>query len=159
MPRLDDIDALYRSHGPAVLRRARRILGNEAEAQEVLHDVFTSLLARPEQFAGLSSPMTFLYRVTTNRALQRIRTRENRSRLLQTRHRAAESSSTDPEAHARLMELLRSLPEDLARIVVYYYVDGMTQREVAEIMGCSRQWIDKQLQVLRRQGDPEGKSC
>jgi RNA polymerase sigma factor (sigma-70 family) len=142
-----------------VLRRARRILGDEGEAQEVLHDVFTSLVDRPNQFAGQSSPMTFLYRMTTNCALQRIRKRENRLRLLQTRYVAGDGSSApDQESRARLNEALRSLPDAVAQIVVYYYVDGMTQQEVAEIMGCSRQWIDKQLQRLRRKGEGEEKS-
>jgi DNA-directed RNA polymerase specialized sigma24 family protein len=56
-PRLS-LETLYVTHGPAVLRRARQLLGDEAEAQEVLHDVFTSLIQDPGQFAGRSSAMT-----------------------------------------------------------------------------------------------------
>jgi RNA polymerase sigma factor (sigma-70 family) len=143
------LEALYVSHGPAVLRRARQLLGDEAEAQEVLHDVFTSLLQDPGQFAGLSSPMTFLYRMTTNAALGRLRQRRTRERLLAESHAGREEPShPSPEALVELRARLLSLPDELARVAIYYHMDGMTQDEVAAVLGCSRQWVGKLLQQL-----------
>jgi RNA polymerase sigma-70 factor (ECF subfamily) len=148
LPPLED---LYRSHGAAVLRRARELLGCEAEAQEVLHDVFASLLEKPEQFGGHSSAMTFLYRMTTNAALQRLRNRRTRQRLLASNHNpGAAVVSQAQEAQAELRQLVQTLPEDLAQIATYYYVDEMTQAEIAELLGCSRQWVSRRLEHLRR---------
>jgi RNA polymerase sigma-70 factor (ECF subfamily) len=143
------LEALYVSHGPVVLRRARQLLGDETEAQEVLHDVFMSLLRDPGQFAGLSSPMTFLYRMTTNAALGLLRRRRTRERLLAAHHAGSEEPTyPSPEALVELRALLLSLPDELARVAVYYHMDGMTQDELASVLGCSRQWVGKLLQQL-----------
>jgi len=152
------LEQLYITHGPAVLHRARQLLGDEAEAQEVLHDVFTSLLQNPGQFAGLSSAMTFLYRMTTNAALGRLRRRRTRERLLAANYGGREEATQpSPETLVELRAWLLSLPDDLARVAVYHYLDELTQEEIARVLGCSRQWVGKLLQQLqqrerRRQG-------
>ena len=136
-----------------MLRRARSILGSEAEAQEVLHDVFTSLLQKPDQFAGHSSPMTFLYRMTTNAALGRLRSVRNRTRLL-ARHHAEERPLPHPghENLIALREWLTTLSEPLAQVALYYHLDDMSQDEIAEVMGCSRQWVGKLLTRVKAVG-------
>lgn len=147
--RRPSLEQLYLSHGPAVLHRARQLLGDEAEAQEVLHDVFTSLLQDPGQFAGLSSAMTFLYRMTTNAALGRLRSRRNRARLLAVHYGGREEpAQPGPEGLLELRAWLQALPEELARVAVYHHLDEMTQEEIAGVLGCSRQWVGKLLQRL-----------
>jgi RNA polymerase sigma-70 factor (ECF subfamily) len=143
------LEELYVSHGPAVLRRARQLLGDDAEAQEVLHDVFTSLLQDPDQFSGASSPMTFLYRMTTNAALGRLRQRRTRERLLAADQRGRqEPTQPSPEAMVELRAWLLSLPDELATLAIYYHMDEMTQEELAAVLGCSRQWVGKLLKQL-----------
>ncbi|HTV20371.1 MAG TPA: sigma-70 family RNA polymerase sigma factor [Polyangiaceae bacterium] len=148
---LPPLEQLYQSHGPAVLRRARQILGNEAEALEVLHDVFASLLEKPEQFAGRSSIMTYLYGMTTHQALGRLRKERRRRQLLERHHEHEEAVGALGLARAELREVLATLPDELARAAVYHYLDGMTHEEIAELMGCSRQWVTKLLARLREQ--------
>jgi RNA polymerase sigma-70 factor (ECF subfamily) len=135
------------------MRRARQLLGNDDEARDVLQDVFASLLRRPEQFEGRSSPMTFLYAMTTHCALGRLRLRRSRDRLLQAHvdaHAdAAAPISAGPEALVQLRDWLSALPEELATVAVYYHMDEMTQDEIAAVMGCSRQWVGKMLRRLR----------
>ena len=143
------LEALYRKHGAMVLRRARQILRNDADAQEVLHDVFTTLLATPESFGGKCSVTTFLYRITTNQALSLLRKRSTRVRLLQ---QLAPTASVEParsEQLALAAELVQALPEELAQLAIYYYLDEMTQGEIAETMECSRQWVSKLLIRLK----------
>ena len=50
-----DVEALYRSYGHSVLRRARQILASDDEAAEVLQELFAGLVARPQQFDGRSA--------------------------------------------------------------------------------------------------------
>lgn len=150
---LPPIARLYQSHGPAVLRRARQILGNEAEAREVLHDVFASLLERPSQFEGRSSIMTYLYGMTTHQALGRLRKERRRRQLLELHHERDEAVGALGLARAELRELLGTLPDELARAAVYHYLDGMTHDEIAELMGCSRQWVTKLLARLRARAE------
>ena len=146
---LPPLDRLYHSHGPAVLRRARQLLGSDAEAREVLHDVFAALLEKPDQYAGQSSIMTFLYSVTTHHALTRLRRERNRQRLLERHLDGPASVNPSGQARAELRELLRELPEELATVAVYHYLDEMTQEEIAELLGCSRQWVTKLVARLK----------
>jgi RNA polymerase sigma-70 factor (ECF subfamily) len=133
-----------------VLRRACSLLGNEADALEVLHDVFASLLERPEQFSGHSSVMTFLYSMTTHSALARLRRDRTRLRLLESHHDPdGGAASSGGIARAELRELLAALPDDLAELAVHYYLDEMTQDEIAEALGCSRQWVTKRVARLK----------
>lgn len=147
-----DIEALYRSHGSSVLRRARAILGSDADAKEVLQDVFASLLQRPDQFAGRGSAMAFLYRATTHRCLNHLRNARTRLRLLQAREAGKGEGDPhgSPEAKSLVVDLLRTLPDDIAQAVVYYYVDEMSHAEIAEMIGCSRRHVGNLLARFQR---------
>jgi RNA polymerase sigma-70 factor (ECF subfamily) len=143
------LEAAYRSHGPAVLRRARSILGNEADAREVVQELFTSLLARPEQFSGQGSLMAFLYRATTNLCLNRLRNARNRLRLLDERGPPASSQAPQAENRALLRQVLARLPEDQAQALIFYYLDEMSQSEIAALLGCSRRHVGNLLERAR----------
>ncbi len=135
------LTALYRSHGSMVLRRARSILKDEAAAEDVLQEVFSSLIVRPGQFAGRSSPSTMLYAMTTHLCLQRLRDAANRERL--TRLHVVPDDTVEEGATVRLLqrEILASLPEEQAAACVYAFADGMTWDEVAEVIGCSKRHV------------------
>jgi RNA polymerase sigma factor (sigma-70 family) len=114
-----------------------------------VHDVFTSLLENPEQFAGRSSAMTFLYRMTTNLALGRLRRQRTHARLLAAHLGGREEpTSPSPDVLVELRAWVLSLPEELARVAIYYHMDEMTQEELAIVLGCSRQWVGKLLRQL-----------
>ena len=145
-----DVEKVYRDHGYMVLRRARQILNNDDEAREALQDIFLSLASRPDQFAGASSIATFLYRVTTNYCLNRLRNHRRRTRLAE-RARANGTWTSQAEATVDARGALQRLPEKLARIAVYYYIDEMTQDEIACVLGCSRRAVGKRLARLHRE--------
>jgi RNA polymerase sigma-70 factor (ECF subfamily) len=140
-----DVAALYAAHGHVVLRRARRILNDEAEAQDILQEIFLSLVHDPEQFAGSSHVTTFLYAATTNRCLNRLRDAKTQARLLAERARS-EATDARGERLAQLRQVLGRLPEDLARVAVFSYVDEMTHEEIAEQLGCSRRQVGNLLE-------------
>lgn len=150
----EGIAGIYAAHGHVVLRRARQILNDEAEAQDVLHEVFASLLHKPEQFAGRSSVTTFLYSVTTHLCLNRLRDGATRARLLAQRGPAAAVEARS-DRMLQVRELLARLPEDLAHVIVYYYVDEMTHEEIADQIGCSRRQVgnllERALQMCQQQ--------
>ncbi len=142
-----DVDALYRSYGHSVLRRARQILANEADANDMVQEVFTGLVARPEQFDGRSAPSTFLYAVTTHACLQRLRDRRNRLRLIdeQVRPWVSDIDPRSAEARTAVQAVLAQLPDDEARAAVYYHLDGMSHAEIAELMECSPRHVGNLL--------------
>lgn len=136
------IETLYRSHGHIVLRRARAILGSEADAEEALHEVFAALLRAPDSLQAVS-PVAWLYQATTHHCLNHLRNRRTGARLIKARLQPAQPEVEGPraEARAQVQSLLSLLPAEVAAAVVYHHLDGMTHAEVAEQLGCSRRQV------------------
>jgi RNA polymerase sigma-70 factor, ECF subfamily len=145
------IEALYRSHGHIVLRRARMLLGSEADAQEALQEVFASLLRSPESVRNTKSIVGWLYRATTHFCLNQLRHLRTGARLLES-HASPSSGEIPPvqvEAMAELRRVLALLAADVAAAVVYHHLDGMTHAEVADMLGCSRRQVGYLLERAR----------
>ena len=156
------VEEVYRRHGHVVQRRAGQILGNDADAREIVQDLFTSLVERPEQFDGRSSIVTWLYSATTHLCLNRIRDGNNRARLLDERVIPAAGASAPPTAERSVLvrQLLAQLPDDLATAAVHYYVDEMSHEEIAALMGCSRRHVGNLIERVERwSATPEGEAC
>ncbi len=145
---VEDIERLYRSHGDLVLRRARAILRDEAEAQEVMQDLFVSLIERPERFRQESAPSTFLYAASTHRALRRLRDRKNRRRLLEEKMTPQGSPNAAPGTDDWILvrRVLNHVPEKLATVAVFRYLDGMTREEIGTCLGCSSRHVGNLLE-------------
>ncbi len=138
---------LFLTQGPAVYRRALRLLGNHADAEEATQEVFIRVLRGAAEFSGQSQLSTWLYRITTNYCLNHIRDQRRRRELFK-EHVASASDGTAPTAAGDLVLLRRLLAEaeeDLARVAIYIYMDGMTHEEVAEVLAVSRRTVGNQL--------------
>ena len=135
-----EIGALYRAHGHLVLRRARALLGNEADAQEALQEVFAGVVRAPHELEAAQSQIGWLYQATTHLCLNLLRDRRTGVRLLE-RHVAPAREDAGEAARAEhLVEvrgLLARLPGEEAAALVYHHLDGMTYPEVAAMLGCS----------------------
>ena len=142
-----DIERAYREYHHSVLRRATRLLGSESSAREVVQEVFVSLIRDPAQFRGASSIATWLYSATTHLCLNKIRDRDNHRRLLTEHYAPAQLDMAPPRVEnlAAARQLLARLPEKLARVAVYHYLDGLTHDEIAALLGCSRRNVGKLL--------------
>lgn len=143
---------LYARHAPAVHRRALRLLGSEADAHEVLQDLLVSLLTRPDELIGRSAWSSYLYAATTHACLNRLRNQRRRARLLDREALIEPVRACEPDQLLRLRAVLARLPEELATVAVYYALDGLTQQEIAEILGCSRRHVGDLLQRLEAWG-------
>jgi RNA polymerase sigma factor (sigma-70 family) len=146
-----EVERAYRAYGHSVLRRAQRMLGSRQEACEVVQDVFVCLLDATVEFRGQSSISTYLYAITTNMCLNRLRDGRNRERLLALHPEVSDRRLPPPwpDTFAALRQILGRLPDDEARAAVYYYLDGMSHREVAGMLGCSRRHVGDLLTRLR----------
>lgn len=153
-----EVEALFRTYGPLVRRRARSILGNESEADDAAQEVFLKVLARLDDFRGESQPSTWLYRITTNLCLNRIRDeKRHRVRLgelgeaRQAQIISERPATGGPEARLALQVLLQKVPEELAQVAIYYHVDGMEQEEIAALVGVARRTVGYRLERFREE--------
>jgi RNA polymerase sigma-70 factor (ECF subfamily) len=145
------IEQLYREHGHAVFRRARRLMRDEDDAWDVVQDVFLSIHRNPGRFEARSSVATYLYAATTHACLNRIRDGRNRTRLVAIEAAAhPRPASARSETRTLASEILAGLSDDDAVLAVYLFVDELTHEEIAELLGCSRRHIGDLANRLRR---------
>jgi len=156
-------EALYRRHAGGAFRRAQRILGNAADAHEIVHDVFLSLFERPEQYAGRSAFTTFLYSAITHACLNHLRNQNNRTRLLQEHGSVLwmePGARAEAEHSAELRGLLLRMPEQLAQVAVYRHFDSLSHRDIARVVGCSiRQVVELLTRLETWVQQPEPAIC
>lgn len=133
-----------------VFRRARHLLGSEEEARDAMQEVFVRVVTSKDSFRGDAPILRWIYRITTNLCLERLRKRRTHPVV------------TDPEAVRRLVDG-RGAPEDrqavlqilgradplTQRVAVHYYLDGMNMEEIADVVGYSRKTVGKKLAAFR----------
>lgn len=141
----------YLRYGPALVRKAERLLRNPDDAIDLVHGLFVDLIARPEINVGnRHHELPYLYRAVTNRCLNLIRDRRGRARLLEREQPAlVPPSRLGDQMRVIGLDLLTKmsevLDEDQLEVVVCRYVDEMTQDEIADHLGVSRKTVGKRL--------------
>ena len=150
-----EIAALYEQYGPALFRRARGLLGNGDDAHEIVQETFLQFWRGRSRFRRESSPFTFLYRVTTNLAIDRLRRRKTAGVQLSLEE-GLYSGALEGSSEARLVaasdiaHLLEGLDAELVMVAVMAFVDGMTQDEIGEAVSVSRRTIVKRMKKVKK---------
>jgi RNA polymerase sigma-70 factor, ECF subfamily len=146
----DALSLLFRRHARTVRNIARRILGHEAEADDLVQDVFIFLFRKAALFkATHGSARAWIVQVTYHRAFNRrsyLTTRhfytngDLEQAMLTTSQRKSEAHFTEwslegiwgKESAARLRELLSQ--SQLATIELHFF-EGYTLEEIADRLG------------------------
>ena len=136
-------------YGDFVYNVALRMMGNPHDAEEVAQEAFIDAFRAWERFRGESQVSTWLYRITVNRSLMRLRKEKRARELTQTGYDDAEianwaRSPDSPEREAlrgelgeKLEEGLNLLPPDLRAAVVLRDIQGLSNEEASEAQGIS----------------------
>ena len=150
-----DVGALCERYGASILRRCLAILRDRAEAEDAAQEVYIVLLRKGGQFRGEAAITTWIYRLTTNVCLNRIRA--NKRRTGREENEAVDAwvniAPRNPYEHlahrAMAHQVLTSLDALGQQIFVYRYIDGMSQEEISAATGTSRKTIGKRLGKLQ----------
>lgn len=76
----DDFQAIHDEYRPKIVRYLSRLVG-ESEAEDLGQEVFIKVGKALQGFQGKSSLSTWIYRIATNAALDRLRSRSSLRRL------------------------------------------------------------------------------
>jgi RNA polymerase sigma-70 factor (ECF subfamily) len=144
---------IHETFRPRIQRYLTRLVG-EPEAEDLTQEVFVKVSQALDNFRGESKLSTWLYRIATNAAIDKIRT-------LSFRQDAQTSSLDDsdetedkevwvedetPSPEQRLMRkemyecygsFVENLPANYRTVVVLGELEGLTNNEIAEILGLS----------------------
>jgi RNA polymerase sigma-70 factor (ECF subfamily) len=144
------LEDLYQRYSPSVFRRACALMGEREAGRDVMQEVFLRAFEARAEFTAASSPLSWLYRITTNACLNRLRDARRRRSILK-RSFGPEAPVANPTTDAALTvrALLERAPEDLQEIIVYYFVDQMSQDEIAVLTSIPRRTIGYRLEQFR----------
>jgi RNA polymerase sigma-70 factor (ECF subfamily) len=150
-----DLEDVARRHGASILRRSRAILRDPAEAEDAAQEVFVLLLRKGSAYRGDAALTSFLYRVTTNVCLNRLRARRRRHAREQGEEVRTwmDQVPQDADARARAMERAEELLETMSdleqQVFVLRALDGLSLEEIATVTGRSRKTVAKRLSRIQ----------
>lgn len=154
---LGAFEEVYRSHSRRLYGVAVRMLGNPADAEDMLQEIFLAAHRKLDSFRGESALGTWLYRLAVNLCLDYLRSRTGRAIHLTD---ALDDEPALPDAASRglaervvtrmdLERALAQLPEGCRTAFVLHDVQGLEHREVGAIMGIAEGTSKSQVHKAR----------
>jgi RNA polymerase sigma-70 factor (ECF subfamily) len=150
-------EELYRAHAGRLYSVACRMVGNPADAEDLLQEIFLAAHRKLDSFRGESALGTWLYRLATNLCLDHLRSRAARTNQLTD---ALDDEPALADASSRgladrtlsrmdLERALAQLPEGCRAAFVLHDVEGLEHREVAEVLGIAEGTSKSQVHKAR----------
>jgi len=135
----DALAALYRLHGAALFRLARRLTASVEDAEDVLHDLFVGLPESMHKYDGRGSLIGWLKRVLVRLALMRLRAERRRREvpLHEEMSQGALGRATDDASRWDLERVVATLPDDLRAVLVLRQTEGYSHHEIAALLGIT----------------------
>lgn len=160
---------LVETHIGRMLAVARRMLGNEEDANDAVQDAFLSAFKAIDRFEGNSQLGTWLHRITVNAALMKLRKRKRRSGEIaiepllptfqdnghMTKAPSAWSVTSDElalqdERKRRIRHHIDSLPADYRDVVLLRDIEELDTRQTAQILDISESAVKTRLHRARQ---------
>lgn len=161
---------IHQEFQPRVHRYLSQLVG-ESEAEDLTQDVFIKIHRSLENFRGESKLSTWLYRIATNTALDRMRSPSFR-RIVQENKLdtsidevASDSDDIDTwsgekismieqqyvrnEMNECIRAFIEELPENYRTVLLLSELEGFKNKEVAEILGLSLSTVKIRLHRAR----------
>lgn len=156
---------MVRQHGSQMYAVALRIMGDPDEAEEAVQEAFISACGKVASFEGRSKLSTWLYRITTNAALMRLRRRRDDTVSLDEPQTGDDGEmlprqlgdwDIDPGRQALSTELrevmeaaVESLPPSLRAAFVLRDIQGLSTQEAADALEISETALKVRLHRAR----------
>jgi RNA polymerase sigma-70 factor, ECF subfamily len=146
---------IFDEHARYVIRTLRHLGIAEADVEDVGQEVFVTVHRKLAEFEGRSKLRTWLYAICLRVASDHrrrayvVRERVTDSPPVDTGERSGLEPDTSVESRAFVRQLLSELDEDKRNVLVLYEIEGLTMREVAEVVGCPLQTAYSRLHAAR----------
>ena len=155
-------EQLYRRYSGRVFAVCLRIVNNDSEAEDLTQEVFLQLFRKIHTFRGEAKFSTWLYRLSTNLVLMRLRKKRHPEVSLdaaieseqEDSRPAIELGAPDPQLtgavdRMNLNKAIDQLPDGYREMFILHDVEGYEHHEIARILGCSAGNSKSQLYKAR----------
>lgn len=148
-------EQVVRLYGGRLLAVARRIVGTEEDARDVVQDAFLNAFRSLDRFEGNAKLSTWLHRIAVNAALMKLRTRKRKPEQsidsllpgfhddghFEERFQSWEEPIDHAMERAENRELVRKkideLPDSYRTVLVLRDIEGLDTEETANMLGLS----------------------
>jgi len=164
----DAFEQLVRQHSGRLLATARRLLGNEHDAQDALQEAFLSAFKAIGQFTGAAKLSTWLHRIVVNAALMKLRSHRRKAEesieelLPQFNEQGEWSSQVAPweassdtllqqqETRTLVRRCIDRLPETYRTVLFLRDIEDLNTEEVADALGITPNAVKIRLHRARQ---------
>ncbi len=158
-----DFSKIYDEYYPKIVRYLTRLVG-ELESEDAAQETFVKIDRSLEGFRGESSLSTWIYRIATNTAMDHLRKPSSKRSMQSTEDRDLPGDEDAGSADDRplldtllirkdMNECIRgivdSLPENYRTVLVLSEFEGLTNAEIAEVLGTSLDTVKIRLHRAR----------
>lgn len=130
---------------PLLLHIAYSYLGNAAEAEDIVQEVFLTYYTKAPSFESREHEKAWLLRVTGNKCKNIIKSNWFRKILLK-----EETPQYTEEFHSETMDAIQELPVKYREVICLFYVEGYTIKEIAELLHRTSSAVGTQLNRARK---------
>ncbi|MFC1614268.1 sigma-70 family RNA polymerase sigma factor [Gemmatimonadota bacterium] len=167
-----EFEQIYELYQPKIRRYLNRLVG-EAEAEDLAQEVFVKVSRALPNFRGESQVSTWVFRIATNAARDKLRSSSYRRNLteslpidsvaeaeleaIDSSTAAAESGSSaagsliKKEMNECIRDYIEKLTPDYKSVVLLSELEGMKNREIADVLGISLATVKIRLHRARQQ--------
>jgi RNA polymerase sigma-70 factor (ECF subfamily) len=157
-----DFRTIYASYHPRIFRYLTRLVG-QSEAEDLTQEVFLRVNRGLPEFKGDAKLSTWIYRIATNVATDRIRSRSSQEirsgktvpldeqlneegvDLKGDKKLSVEKQAMREEMSACVQDYINSLPESYRVAVTLSEIGGLTNKEIAETLGLTVETVKIRL--------------
>ncbi|MEU8262434.1 SigE family RNA polymerase sigma factor [Micromonospora sp. NPDC048999] len=127
------------TRGPALLRLARLLTGDEHRAEDLTQDVLARAYVHWRKIAGADRPDVYVRRMLVNANHSWWRRRSSRELAVDTFVERADRDDLSDEAADRdeMWRLIRALPDRQRAVLVLRYYEDLDDATIAQILDCS----------------------
>jgi RNA polymerase sigma-70 factor (ECF subfamily) len=159
---------MMRKYHDRLFSVANRICNNPADAEEILQDVYMTALNKIDRFEQRSTLATWLYRITVNTALMKLRSRKlvqkntvpmddgnvalgesEKGRFSGEQEMSPDDRFMTVELCEQVCETVESLPESYRSVFLLRGIQGLSTRETSEMLNVTPAAIKSRLHRSR----------
>lgn len=136
-----NFSAVYEKYKNTVYGVTYNFMRNVSDAEDILQDVFVTLLRYDGEFDSEEHLKAWLIRVAVNASKKQLRNKAGRETSELPEDLAAETK----EEQSDVMAALLSLPEKYRIPLHLYYYEGYSTKEIAKALSCAEVTVRVQL--------------
>ena len=157
----EEFTAFYVATWPRLFRTTYAVAGDRQRTEDALQNAFSQAWSRWSRVSAADDPLAYVRRMAINAAISGHRRAWTRRETTVPQIPDAPAPADGMVEHRATWHAVKELPPRQRAVVVLRYYEGLSEREIAEVLGCRPGTVKSQasaaLASLRaRLADPEG---